>query len=161
LRLAKQVLILGLAGFAVFFFFKVQAGHWGLEDRTRYAVEDLARSYIRLSQVALWFGGFIVLYSATKARSLLRLLAPYGRMSLTGYVTQSLIGVPLFYGYGLALYRYLGPFYSVLCGVAVFVVQCACAHLWLKRFYYGPLEWLWRSATMLPSAVPMRKPPGR
>jgi uncharacterized protein len=78
-------------------------------------------------------------------------------MSLTCYVTQGLVGIPLFYGYGLALYRYLGSFYSILFGIALFIVQCVFAHLWLKRFVYGPLEWLWRSFTFLTFATPMRK----
>jgi uncharacterized protein len=78
-------------------------------------------------------------------------------MSLTGYVTQGLIGVPLFYGYGLALYRHLGPFQSLLLGGGILVVQCAGAHYWLQRFRYGPLEWLWRSCTFLDFSTPMRK----
>jgi uncharacterized protein len=67
------------------------------------------------------------------------------------------VGVPLFYGYGLALYRHLGPFYSVLLGAAIFAGQCVVAHLWLKRFTYGPLEWLWRAFTFGSIATPMRK----
>jgi uncharacterized protein len=68
------------------------------------------------------------------------------------------VGIPLFYGYGFALYRYLGPFYSVFVGAAIFAIQLVFAHLWLKRFAYGPLEWLWRSCTFLTFATPMRKP---
>jgi uncharacterized protein len=68
------------------------------------------------------------------------------------------VGVPLFYGFGFALYRYMGPFTSVLFGIAYFTLQCALAHLWLKRFVYGPLEWLWRSCTFLTFATPMRRP---
>jgi uncharacterized protein len=67
------------------------------------------------------------------------------------------VGVPLFYGYGLALYRYLGPFYSVLGGAGFFVIQGTVAHLWLARFHYGPLEWLWRAGTFLNFRTPMRR----
>jgi uncharacterized protein len=78
-------------------------------------------------------------------------------MSLTCYVTQALVGVQLFYGYGFALYRYLGPFYSVLIGFTIAAIQCVLANYWLKRFFYGPLEWAWRSCTFLTLATPMRK----
>ena len=85
------------------------------------------------------------------------MLAPYGRMSLTGYTSQALFGVPFFYGFGLGMYRTVGPFHAVFFGLAVFVVQCAFAHWWMKRFRYGPLEWLWRAATLRTTAVPMRR----
>jgi uncharacterized protein len=40
----------------------------------------------------------------------------------------------------------------------VFALQCAFAHAWLKRYSYGPLEWLWRAATLRTLQVPMRRP---
>ncbi len=122
-----------------------------------YVTDNLVSSYCNVAQMAIWAGGFVLLYQWAKARAALRLLAPYGRMSLTGYVTQALVGVPLFYGYGLALYRYVGPFFSVLGALGYGVVQCTVAHLWLRRFYYGPLEWLWRALTFCSFATPMRR----
>jgi len=78
-------------------------------------------------------------------------------LSLTCYVTQGMIGMPLFYGCRFALYRYLGSFYSVLVGIVPFIVQCAAAHFWLRSFRYGPLEWLWRACTFGSLATPMRR----
>jgi uncharacterized protein len=65
--------------------------------------------------------------------------------------------VPLFYNYGFAFFRWAGPFYSILIGLGILVVQAVAAHLWLGRFVYGPLEWLWRSLTFLNFSTPMRK----
>ena len=156
-RLGRRAILWGAIGFAVFFPLKTQLGAWGLRDMRANAVENLLSSYCNLAQMAVWAGGFVLLYQWTRAQSFLRLFAPYGRMSLTCYVTQGMIGVPLFYGYGLALYRYLGSFYSVLVGIAIFTVQCAAAHLWLRYFHYGPLEWLWRACTFGSLATPMRR----
>jgi uncharacterized protein len=78
-------------------------------------------------------------------------------MSLTCYVTQAVIGVPFYYGFGLGMYRYVGPFYSLFFAVVAFTLQCAFAHWWLERFSYGPLEWLWRAATLRSIDVPMRR----
>jgi uncharacterized protein len=156
-RVGRQALLWGVLGFAVFFPITLHLGDWGLRDMGLYVTDNLVSSYCNLAQMAVWGGGFLLLYQWAKARAVLRLLAPYGRMSLTCYVTQALVGVPLFYGYGLALYRYLGPFYSVLGGLGYFVVQCTAAHFWLKRFHYGPLEWLWRAFTFGSFATPMRK----
>lgn len=157
MRLAKRALLWGAIGFMVVYPVKLHLGAWGLKGMLQYDADNLVSSYCNLAQLAMWVGGFVLLYQLAQARAALRLLAPYGRMSLTCYVTQGWVGIPFFYGYGMAMYRHLGPFYSVLCGAALFAVQCAFAHGWLKRFAYGPLEWLWRSLTFLTFATPMRK----
>jgi uncharacterized protein len=156
-RLATRALLWGAIGFAIIYPVKLHLGAWIPDDLDRYVVDNLVSSYCNLAQMAVWAGGFVLLYQWAKARAALRLLAPYGRMSLTGYVTQGLVGVPLFYGFGLGLYRYLGPFYSVLLGAGYFAIQCAIARLWLARFAYGPLEWLWRACTFVDFRIPMRR----
>jgi uncharacterized protein len=157
-RLGRRALLWGLVGFAILYPIKSQLGAWGLKDIPLYVTDNLVSSYCNLAQMAVWAGGFILLYRWAKTKMVLQWFAPYGRMSLTCYVTQALVGVPFFYGYGLGMYRYLGPFYSILCGAAYFALQCALAHFWLRRFLYGPLEWIWRSCTFLSFATPMRKP---
>lgn len=156
-RVAKQALLWGAVGFAILFPIKLHLGGWGLRDMGLYVTDNLVSSYCNIAQMAVWSGGFVLLYQWARARAALNLFAPYGRMSLTCYVTQALVGVPLFYGYGLALYRYVGPFFSVLGALAYFAIQCTAAHLWLRRFHYGPLEWLWRAFTSCSFATPMRK----
>jgi uncharacterized protein len=101
----------------------------------------------------------VLLYGWARARRVLALLVPYGRMSLTGYVTQAAAGVPFFYGFGLGMYRHVGPFMAVGFGLAVFVVQLAFAHWWLARYTQGPLEWLWRAATLRTLRLPLRRAP--
>lgn len=156
-KVAKKVLAYGLACFVALFYIKTHLGAWQIKDMDLYYVDNLVASYCNLSQMAIWAGGFVWLYHWAKAAKVLNLLAPYGRMSLTCYVTQALIGIPLFYGYGFALYHYVGSFFSVLIGIAIFIIQCVFAHYWLKRFTYGPLEWLWRSFTFLTFSIPFRK----
>ncbi|MBK1827017.1 DUF418 domain-containing protein [Haloferula rosea] len=70
--------------------------------------------------------------------------APAGRMALTLYLSQSLIGYLLFTGAGLGLFEKLGHAELLVLALAIFGLQMAFAHLWLKRFKLGPLEWLWR-----------------
>jgi uncharacterized protein len=156
-RLAQRALFWGAIGFAIIYPVKLHLGAWGLRDMRLYVADNLVSSYCNVAQAAVWVGVLTLLFRWAKARSVLELLAPYGRMSLTCYVTQGIIGIPLFYGYGFALYRSLGSFYSVLVGAAIFAIQCVAAHLWLNCFHYGPLEWLWRSCTFLTFATPMRK----
>jgi uncharacterized protein len=70
-----------------------------------------------------------------------------------------MFGVPFFYGFGLGMYREVGPFFALLFALVVFAVQCALAHAWLRRYSYGPLEWVWRAATLRSLRVPMKRAP--
>ena len=99
---------------------------------------------------------FILLWQ-TGARRLLRQLVPAGRMTLTLYVGQSLLFVPLFYGFGLGLYATIGEVRAFALGVTAFVLQIALANAWFRHFHYGPLEWLWRCGTRTTFAVPFRR----
>jgi uncharacterized protein len=79
-------------------------------------------------------------------RQLLR-LAPAGRMALTNYLMQSVIGIALFYGIGLGWTGRVGPALVLPLVVLIFVAQVQLSAVWLRRFRYGPVEWLWRSLT--------------
>lgn len=89
--------------------------------------------------------GFILLWRV--ARPILNILAAPGRMALTNYLCQTAIGLIVFLGIGFnqagqwsiqALYLFVG---------AVYLGQIVFSHLWLSRFQYGPLEWIWRALT--------------
>lgn len=74
-------------------------------------------------------------------------LAAVGRMALSNYLIQSLIGTFIFYGWGLG---YFGEFNRAelwLFVFAVWGVQLFYSPLWLSKFRFGPFEWLWRSLT--------------
>lgn len=89
------------------------------------------------------------LYLRTREAAFWRILAAPGRMSLTTYLSQSLIGMILFYGIGFGLGCSLGLWQTELIAIAVFVFLTVFAMLWLKAFSFGPFEWLWRMFTHL------------
>ncbi len=78
-----------------------------------------------------------------------RLPIAFGRMSLTNYITQSIIGVILFYNFGFGLYRVCGATLSLLIGLAIVTVLTAASRWWLRNHHQGPLEWLWKRLTWL------------
>lgn len=92
--------------------------------------------------------GFILLFQAPAIRKRLDLLSPYGRMGLTNYVTQSILGGILFslWGFGDALGRW-GATELFLLGIVIYCGQVLFSRIWLSRYLYGPLEWAWRSGT--------------
>jgi uncharacterized protein len=99
---------------------------------------------------------FVELF-VTAARPVLASLAPTGRMTLTLYVGQSLLFVPVFYGFGLDLHDDLDLVQSLAIGVFAFAAQMLFARWWYRRFLYGPLEWAWRAATRTTLAIPFRR----
>ncbi len=157
LRLAWRALAVGGAALVFVLVLQRLAPGWGLADAPRGILRRLLNSYGHLAQMTVWAAGFVLLYHGTGCQRVLHLLAPYGRMSLTNYVTQSLVGMTLFYHFGFGLFRHLGEFPSVLFGVGFLVLQCAVSRRWLENFHYGPLEWLWRSLTFLSFRTPFRR----
>lgn len=156
-RFAKRSLVVAGLAFAVLYYVELHVRGWIPTDPARRLAFTLAKSYAQLAQMVLWVSGFTLLFHLTKVQRVLRLLIPYGRMSLTCYVMQAVVWVPIYYNFGFGMFRQWGQFYSILGGAAFFVVQLAWAHWWLKRFHYGPLEWVWRSATLLSLKQPFRK----
>ena len=77
----------------------------------------------------------------------LRPLAPLGRMALTNYLLQSLIATLLFYGYGLGLARRVSPSLALLMVLTILAGQLLISSWWLRRYRFGPVEWLWRALT--------------
>lgn len=99
---------------------------------------------VRLAQLPAWQRRFAPMATA-------------GRMPLTNYLMQTLIATTIFYGWGFGNWNKVGPAAGLALAFAIFfVIQVPLSLWWLRRFDYGPLEWLWRFATYghrpLPSA---------
>lgn len=80
--------------------------------------------------------------------SINRLLAPVGKMALTGYLLTSVLCTTFFYSWGFGMFGRLN--YWGLMGVVfgVWVLVIGFAHFWLRRYSMGPVEWVWRSLTL-------------
>ncbi len=73
-------------------------------------------------------------------------LAAVGRLGLSVYLTQTLIFTTLFYGYGFGQAYRLGPTSVTVAAILIFTGQLMVSCWWIRRFRYGPAEWLWRLA---------------
>jgi uncharacterized protein len=74
-------------------------------------------------------------------------LAAVGRMAFSNYISQTILCTTLFYGYGFGLFARYDRFHLMGFVLAVWLVQLLVSPLWLKKFRFGPLEWLWRTLT--------------
>jgi uncharacterized protein len=107
--------------------------------------------------LALGYGAaFITAFERPRIARVLSALAPLGRMALTSYLTQSIVLGFLFYGYGFGLFGRLGEARAAAIGLVIYVAQAVLAAMWLRRFRFGPVEWLWRSVTYA-ARQPLRK----
>lgn len=77
------------------------------------------------------------------------IIIPYGRMSLTNYISQSVMGVCIYYGFGLGLYNSTGATATLFIGVLIFTLQLMFSRYWLSKHKQGPLEYLWRQGTWI------------
>jgi uncharacterized protein len=100
-----------------------------------------------LAVMGVLLSGFLLLYLRPRPRRVLQHLAPVGRMALTSYVCQSLLGTFLYYGHGLNLLGEIGAATALALALVMFGAQALIARAWLRHYRYGPLEWLWRSLT--------------
>lgn len=101
--------------------------------------------------VAIGFGtapaltaGYVAIIALATRSPVLRLVEPAGRMSLTGYLGESILLTAIFCGWGLGLLGQLGAFHAALVALGVWLALDVFAHLWLRRYTYGPFEWLLR-----------------
>jgi len=96
---------------------------------------------------AAYLGGLTRLVAVGRAPRLRGAMAAAGRLALTHYLLQSVVGNLVFRWYGLDLFGQLGRAAVLGLAVGVFALQVAASRPWLARFRAGPLEGLWRRLT--------------
>ncbi len=111
-----------------------------------YMLTTAVRTGVLMLAVGYFFG-VVLLLQQFRWERILRVFAPMGRMALTNYLSQSLIATWVFNGHGLGLWDKVTPSAYILGGVGLYAIQIAWSHWWLRRFRFGPMEWLWRSAS--------------
>lgn len=112
----------------------------GLAHTLFYAISVVPLSLAFVSVICLhWVN--------KKSTSRLKFLAPMGRMALTNYLMQTIIGITIYYAVGFGLGGNIGPSYFIPIGLCVYALQVAYSNWWFKHFNYGPMEWIWRQLT--------------
>lgn len=133
---------------------RILAVGWGYDvfGRGRISVPlellgDLSFAY---GSTALCFGYAAAIALLSRRPGLRRAVAPLGpvgRLALTVYLTQSLAFTTLFYGYGLGQAFRMGPAAVTACALLIFGAQILGCAWWVRRYRFGPAEWVWRGLT--------------
>lgn len=106
--------------------------------------------------VVFYVGGITLLMNRPFWQRILYPLAPVGKMALTSYLLQTALGLTLFFGFGFGLVGVTAPWLNWIIALAFFVLQAWFCKWWFRYFYFGPVEWLWRTATYF-KIQPFRK----
>ena len=110
-------------------------GIWSIQA---IAVPSLSLGYASL---------LAILYTRAGGRQRLAPFAAVGRTALSNYLLQSLVCTTIFYSYGLALFAKGGPLLYFIPTFVVYGLELPLSVWWLKRYRFGPVEWVWRSMT--------------
>jgi uncharacterized protein len=110
----------------------------------------------RLPLVAGYASLIILVFRVELARLAGNWMAAVGRMALSNYLLQSIVGALVFYGFGLAQFNQFSR--TDLAGfiLVVWIFQIVFSLAWMRWFYLGPAEWVWRSLTYW-QAQPFRR----
>lgn len=106
-------------------------------------------SLYKFAFMLLLVSAILFAYYRTRLQRRLAQIVPYGRMSLTNYITQSIFGSLLFYNWGFELHDDLGITASFLTGILLFILQFSFCRWWMAHHSHGPMEYLWKRATWL------------
>lgn len=71
-----------------------------------------------------------------------------GRMALSNYLLQCILGTVIFFGYGMGYFGHLTQWQLYLVVAEMILLQVLFSVLWLRFFYIGPAEWLLRSLVL-------------
>lgn len=106
-------------------------------------------SLYKFAFMLLLVSAILFAYYRTRLQRRLAQIVPYGRMSLTNYIIQSIFGSLLFYNWGFGLHDDLGITASFLTGILLFILQFSFCRWWMAHHSHGPMEYLWKRATWL------------
>ena len=145
----KRILVVSICAFAVVLPLHIFVPEMIEVACIKRSVGVMFKMWRNLAMTFMIVSSVVLLFYRTSARNFLMKIAPYGKMSLTNYLSQSIIGGFVFYNWGLGMFRYSGHASSLLLGVLCIALQYAFCRWWLQSHSHGPFEALWRRLTWL------------
>jgi uncharacterized protein len=148
-RVYAWMFVVGLGGGLAISYFRIQPllqfnfDNLALRKNTGFSFYEISRMLRALGI----FAGIMLLYKSKVFSWLFSLMRPVGQMAFTNYLMQSLVCGLFFYGVGFGYFGKLEPYQTYYVVAAVWAIEIAWSHMWLRYFRFGPLEWAWRSLT--------------
>lgn len=147
----RKTLVIATALFIPLFVVKGGINAWIQNEVITRPLLTIVTSWSNMAFMMVLVSGFLLLFQTQIFFRILRVFSPIGRMSLSNYVIQSIIGSFIYYGFGLALYQYTGSAHCLLIGITLAVLQGYFSTWWMKHHKHGPLEAIWHKGTWIGS----------
>ncbi|MBQ7868765.1 MAG: DUF418 domain-containing protein [Prevotella sp.] len=147
LRLWTKVLITSAVAFAPLY--TLRALIMGSDHAIQRTAGTAFSMWQNLAFTMIIISSFVLLYQSRRFRDMTTDLRYYGRMSLTNYLAQSVIGALIYFPFGLYLAPYCGYTLSLVVAVAIFVLQVRFCKWWFGTHKQGPLEHIWHKLTWI------------
>ncbi|WP_149205759.1 DUF418 domain-containing protein [Flavobacterium johnsoniae] len=103
--------------------------------------------WLVLSTMIFISTGICLLYINGKLKMIFSYFSAGGKMTLTNYISQNILAALIFSGIGLGIADTMPYWFYFLLAVFIFIIQLFISKWWLSKYNYGPIEWLWRSAS--------------
>jgi len=103
-------------------------------------------SFVAAPLLSMFYVGLIRKLVEEKS-NLISWMKPAGRMSLTVYISQSIITSMIFGPWGFGLFQDLQTWQVILVALGIWALLVYVSTIWLKRFSQGPLELLVNTLT--------------
>jgi len=145
----KRLLLMSFLLFIPLFYINAHLVSGLSNESMKRALTTIFSSWSNLAFMFTLVSGMVLLSSKAFFNSVQAVLSPLGRMSLSNYVIQSVLGASIYYGYGLGMYKYTGATYSILIGLTLAILQCIFSWYWMKNHQQGPLESIWHKLTWI------------
>lgn len=143
-----KTLIIGAIAFAPLLQLKTMA--MGSDSEIiQKTIGNIFDMWQKLAFTFVLVSSFVLLYQNERIKKRCNGLRTYGKMSLTNYVTQSIMGAIIYFPFGLYLSPYCGYTLSLLIGVLLVIMQIQFCAYWLKSHKQGPLESIWHKLTWI------------
>ncbi|HIW44406.1 MAG TPA: DUF418 domain-containing protein [Candidatus Prevotella stercoripullorum] len=143
----RRTLVWSLAAFAVLCPLRYTVPQLLTSECAQASLTVMLDMWKNLAMMLFYVSALTLAYHRTRVRRFLAKLLPYGKMSLSNYIGQSVVGGFIFYHWGLGLYAVSGHAMSLVLGVVFILLQYTFCRLWLRSHKRGPLEQLWHNAT--------------
>ena len=146
-----KVLVYAAIAFIPLYIIKNGVGTWFDSEAIRRPLLTIVTSWTNFAFMLVLVSGFVLLFQVQSFYRILNVFSPIGRMSLSNYIIQSMLGSFIYYGFGLGLYQYTGATYCLVIGITLAILQGMFSSWWMKSHRQGPLESIWHKATWIGS----------
>ena len=144
-----RTLIFSSLTFIPLFIIQRNIGNIFSSEAIKRSFSTIETSWTNISFMLVLVSGFVLLFQTKYFHKALNIFSPIGRMSLSNYVFQSILGSSIYYGFGLGLYQYTGATYSLLIAISLAIFLGLFCTWWAKNHKRGPLESIWHKATWI------------